>query len=345
MIRQIIAIFVATILATIAFATASFADNDVAELYRKVNRDNIVDYSRAVEDIAASGDAAVADLLSVLTTAPPARADDDLSPKDKLKAKVTAMEILGEIQNPSVLPTLDTMFNKSGNHREIYNSARTIGKIGGPAAFQILAKALKKSKSSVSANASQRIKASVIGLGLCGEAKAIPLLKAELKNTKNDKLTRIYASGSLGMLGSKEGYSFALASVNSESKSIRMGAIRALGYIGNPAALDLLNRIDSENNKYSTRKLARASIVMIKSSQLSGDEMLNHLEIALSNNPRMNEMAHWGTLKLKKVNTKKSRKVLTNLADISGPGYFSLRHAAAMKIKTMKKESGNKTKK
>jgi len=341
MAKKITIIIMAAILTAISFSPALSTDNSAAKLNIKVDFGNRTEYAKVVEDLAGQGDAAVADLLSVIKTAIPVKAKDGLLPMDSLKAKVTAMDILGEIQNPAALPLLKTLICESLNNSEIYNSARTIGNIGGPVAYTILEKILKDSQSAIEPNASEKKKAAIIGLGLCGNNKAIPLLKAELNNTKNDTLTRIYASASLGLLGSKDGYYFAVMTVNSTNLQISSSAIKALGLIGNPEALKLLHLLEQTDDKLAIRKTVLAAIIMIESSKLTGDDMVNHLENALFMNPSITELARWGTEKLKKVDTKKSRSALSCIASIDSPVHFNLRHFASLKIKTMKKNTNN----
>ena len=332
MIRKITVILMATILAGITFSTASIAGNNAAKLNKKFK--NLASYERTLEEIAEQKDDAVVDLLSILEEA--AATDDIAMQRHKWMVKVTAMNLLGEIKNPAALKILKTMLSESDNVSAIYNSARTIGNIGGEKAFQILKKTLSDANSNTCTYPVVRKKASILGLGLCGNAKAVSLLKAELTKKNNNKLTLIYTAGSLGMLGVKDGYDIALNSINSADGKIQSSAIKALGLIGNPDVLALLSDIELDGNNTIPRRAAKVAIAMIKSSQLNDNDNVNFLEIKLYNNPKMTEMVRWGTAKLKKMNTINSRRVLRDMGNNETPGYSSLRHAAALKFKTMK---------
>ncbi len=332
MIRKITAILMATIFAGMAFSTASVAGNNAAKLNK--NFKHLAEYQKTIEDIAEQKDTSVAYLLSILEEAQPT--GDIALKRHKWMVKVTAMNLLGEIKNPAALKILKTMIRKSDNVSAIYNSARTIGNIGGKRAFQILRRTLAIANKKTCTYPAIRKKAAILGLGLCGNTKAVPLLKAELGNKNNDKLTLIYTAGSLGMLGAKDGYKTALDSMNAADGKIRSSAIKALGLIGNPDALERLNRVELETNNTIPRRSAKVAIAMIESRQLNDDDKVNYLENKLYNNPRMTEMVRWGTAKLKKMNTIKSRRTLSKMGSYEAPGYSNLRHAAALKFKTMK---------
>ena len=331
MARRIAVVFVCTMLVATYFTSTAVAENHFEKLNKKFKTHRY--YNDTIEDIADLGDAAVIDLLSIINKSSDTK--DASSRKHDWMVKVTAMNLLGELKSPAALMPLKEMLSESDNISAIYNSARTIGNIGGRLAFQILRKTLAKSNSANCTYPVVRKKAAILGLGLCVDTRAIPLLKAELNNINNNEQTRIYAAGALGMLGVKDGYDIALASIDSTDGIIKSSAITSLGMIGDPAALESLNRIDQGDTLIVPRRAARVAIAMIESKRLTGDDKVNFLKKKLKKNPRMTEMIRWGTAKLKRINSKSSRNALNDLAS-DAPEHSSLRHAASLKFKTMK---------
>ena len=162
------------------------------------------------------------------------------------------------------------------------------------------------------------------------------MMKSELFNLQNDELTRVYAAGALGMLGVRDGYNTALEGLNAADGKIQSSAIQALGLIGDPQAMGTLEGFEHEKYKTVYRRAAKVAIAMIENNQLNDDQKVDYLKDTLMTHPGITGLVRWGTSKLKKLNTKKARMALDDLAAIYTPGYSGLRHAASVKIKTIK---------
>jgi hypothetical protein len=218
----------------------------------------------------------------------------------------------------------------------IYNSARTIGRIGGNKSYQILKQILLETNIGKYNRSTDKKKATILGLGLCNDNRAIPFLKAEFYMTQNEMITRIHAAGALGLFGNDDGLIIAMESIKSNNSNVKLHSIEALGNIGSLSSLEILKKLIQPDEKTVYRMAAKTSITQIEANQLAGDEQIQYIQQKLIENPRNTTMILWGTSKLKQINNKSSISALKNLSQSSGANKQFLRQIASMKIRTIR---------
>jgi HEAT repeat protein len=310
---------------------AVLAEKSVQKLKGSVK--NYSEYNAIFEEIISQGSSATPDLIALLAEQAPKNANEA---KRHWDAKVTAMSILSEMNAQEALDILRDMLENSDSLSAINNAARTIGRIGGNKAYNILAEVYENAQNLRYEQSSERLRAVIAGLGLCGNKKATTLLKDAMTNQGNDEMIRIYAAGSLGLLGSKAGLDVAGAGLNSNDPYIRLAATRALGLIGSTSAVPALSKLNRSNVDYVYRKSAQLSIAQIETAQLSDDNKIIYIQHQLVNHPQVTDFVQWGTLKLKQMKTPKAKKALEDLTTDDSPDFEVLRHAAKVRAKTMK---------
>jgi hypothetical protein len=251
----------------------------------------------------------------------------------KLASEVTAINLLGEISSKDSLETLCEILKGSNSASKIYNSARAIGKIGKDNSNLIFNQVIEETDKTDPMYI-DRVKASILGLGLLKniDNSNIQLLKVELKNS--DELTRIYAAGSLGMHGIKDGYDTALKGVSSKNPTVMSRAITALALIGDKSALSIIDQYVNEDTKYSLRKTAQLAKAIIESKQLADTNKVDFIERQLNAYPNMTEMIRWGTEELKQMNSNASLTALKSMSENREPQYARLASLSQIKLKT-----------
>ncbi len=320
------------ILFTFSFPFSAMARKPAQKLKDQVK--SFKEYDITVEEIMDQGQNAIPDLMELISEKP--TKNDLRSVRRGLRAKVTAMNILSELKAKQALKLLKDLLENSDNQSTINNSAKTIGNIGGDKAFRILKKALKKSrKNAYSSLNDERERAVILALGLCGNKKAIPLLRKILNNKKDSLRAQIYAAGSLGLLGVKDGLTIAAKGLNSLDPSLNIAATRALGAIGDGSSVETLKHLTHPYISIYQRKAATVAIAQIEAEQLSDDQKADYIEVKLEKHPESTEFIQWGTRKLKRIKTQRSKKILEKLSKRHGSNKSSLRHAAKMRLKTM----------
>jgi HEAT repeat protein len=293
------------------------------------------EYDLVFEEILDQGDQAVPDLIALLQEQISTTNPDEA--RRHWGAKVSTMNILSELKAKDALAVLKEMLENSDDLSAIYNSARAIGSIGGNQAFQILEEVFIHAGSfRYAENNQERKKAAITGMGLCENQKAIPYLMAEMNNPNSDEVSRIYAAGSLGLLGNNSGLSVAGAGLASDDEYVRMAAIRALGIIGNSSSVPALTGLLDPKVAYVYRKAAKVAIFQIDTEQLPDSKKVDFIHQQLIKNPDTTEFIQWGTLKLKKINTPASKKALQELSALDAPEFVTLKNAAKLRAKTMK---------
>jgi HEAT repeat protein len=293
------------------------------------------EYDVVVEEILNQGDQATLDLIALIQEKISATDPDEA--QRHWGAQVSAMNLLGELKAKDALAVLQGMLENSDNLSAVYNAARTIGNIGGNTAFQILEEVFVNAGSLRYANNNEeRKKAAITGMGLCENKKAIPYLIAEMNNPNADEVTRIYAAGSLGLLGISDGLSVANAGLGSNDEYVRMAAVRALGIIGSTSSISDLTGLLDPSVAYVYRKNAKVSIFQIETAQLPDDQKVDYIQKQLMKNPKSTEFVQWGTLKLKKINSPAAKKALETMSLLDGEDFATLKQAAKVRAKTMK---------
>ncbi|MBU2488391.1 MAG: HEAT repeat domain-containing protein [Proteobacteria bacterium] len=276
-------------------------------------------YGAIFEEVLAEGDAAVADLLALLEG------------PEALAAKVTAMNLLGELKAKDALEALAGILETSDNASLIVNAARAMGEIGGNRAFKLLADALDGANANRQADSATVKKAAILGLGLTGDKKAVNLLLAELDDYNNDEIVRIYAAGSLGLLGSDAGLDTATAGLDSADPSVRLASLRALGLIASAGSEAALDELAGPGSKFVVRNAARLALVQVKAARMGNGEKVGFLKDNLLGNPRASELVAWGTRELARTASKDAKDALKEMAGKQGPEYSALRRAARIK--------------
>ena len=287
-----------------------------------------------IEEIVDQGDSATPDLIALLAEDAP---KDAYTARQHWNAKVTAMNIMGETKAKESLDILQDMLENSDDLSAIYNAARTIGNIGGNRAYKILKEVYQNAENLAYQNLNdERLRAAILGMGLCGNKKAIPFLRDALENPNYSQMVRIYAAGSLGLLGSQDGLGIAQAGLSSDDPYVRLAATRALGLIGAASAIPDLNELALPEMDYVYRKSAALSIAQIETGQRSDADKVAFIRDQLIKHPRVTDFIQWGTLKLKKMNTPEAKQALLELAAEDAPEFEVLKHAAKIRAKTMK---------
>lgn len=293
------------------------------------------DYDLVVEEILNQGDQAALDLIALIQEKISTPDPDDA--RRHLGAQVCAMNLLGELKAKDALAVLKQLLESSDNLSIVNNAARAIGSIGGNNAFQILEEVFVNAGSLRYAdNNEERKKAAITGLGLCENKKAIPCLIAEMNNPNADEVTRIYAAGSLGLLGVADGLSIATAGLSSNDEYVRLAAVRALGVIGSSSSISNLTPLLNSNVSYTYRKNAKAAIFQIETAQQPDDKKVDFIQKRLMKEPKSTELVQWGTLKLKKINTPAAKKALETMSFQNGEDFAALKQAAKVRARTMK---------
>ena len=290
------------------------------------------EYGAIFEEILDQGDASVNELLALLREEVPAA--DPAAMEKGWAARVTAMNLLGEMKAQSALNLLGSMLENSDNVSAIYNSGRAIGRIGGPKAFIVLKDVLIETANSGDELNDARKKAAIIGLGLCEDEQAIPLLQDELNNSANTDTVRIYAAGSLGMLGSSGGLAVVKAGLDSDDAGVRLAAIRAMGMIAAPDSIADLDEAVGPNAAAVPRRAAKLSVAQITAARLTGDEKVRFIEKELMKNSHDTAFIQWGTMQLKKTRSAAAMNALTSLAGQPGQEMAPLRQAARIRMKS-----------
>lgn len=280
-------------------------------------------------EIVDQGPRATADLMALLREEAPL---DPQAAMQQWQGKVSAMNLLGELRAQESLDLLGGMLQRADTPSAIHNSARTIGRIGGAKAFRILAAAYRANRS---AQRPERLRAVLAGLGLCGDKRAIPMLKEALANHGLDVVIRVYAAGSLGLLGSQDGLEVATLGLKSEDPDVRLASTRALGLIGAPYSIEELSQLARPEADFVSRKTAQLAIAQIETEQLPDADKPAHLRQLLLDHPRSTETIQWGTDRLKRLGSPAAKKALQELAALEGADQRALKGAAMLRAKTM----------
>lgn len=295
---------------------------------------NLTEYDALVEDIYLQGENSVPGLISLLQSQP--RSSDARAVKNDLYAKVTAMNLLGDLKAKNALSVLAGMLERSGNHSIISNAARAMGTIGGNQANKLLEQILRKTMTKSYTMNEERQRAVIVAMGLCDNKKAIPYLLDVLNDTNNSELVRIYSAGSLGLLGNKDGLDVALKGLDSDDAQIKLSSIRALGLIGSDSSLDALTNLTKPDVDYVFKSAATLAIAQIESSQMPDDQKTDFIADQLEKHPKNSEFIQWGTKKLVKMGTPGAKRTLERLSDKKDPDYSVLCRAAKLRAKTIK---------
>ncbi|MCI5157088.1 MAG: HEAT repeat domain-containing protein [Candidatus Electrothrix sp. AUS1_2] len=286
---------------------------------------------QSVDEMLEHGEKAVPALIKILQTR--AASPSSTESLEEWRHTVNVMDMLAEWKAEQALDVLNQMVTTSDDLSAIYNAARTIGKIGGNTAFTTLTAVLTEPDNPQDENVTHRKRAAILGLGLCGNTKAVPLLIQEMQDKENDDLIRVCAAGSLGLLGDQSGLQIALEGTDSTDPEIRLRSIEMLGAIAAPSAVEHLEGIINSQAPYVYKLAAKTSMMMIEAQQLSDQEQIKYLSENLVKFHRITAFVWWGTSRLKALNTEESRKVLQALTKAEEP---FLRDTARLKLQTMR---------
>ncbi len=137
--------------------------------------------------------------------------------------RISAINVLGVIGDERALPTFAKLL-KDENPRIKTISAQALGRLRKPAAVEPL---LESSKDE---NYNVRLY-SIRALGEIGDKSAVKDIGKLLKLEKDDK-NKVAIAYTLGMLGSIEGFSVALAAAGSPDMALKKEGLKAIGVIG-----------------------------------------------------------------------------------------------------------------
>ncbi|MBI5843445.1 MAG: HEAT repeat domain-containing protein [Deltaproteobacteria bacterium] len=249
------------------------------------------------------------------------------------RARATAIMLLGDMNAQQALPVLTKILRTSTDISAITNAARAIGRMGGYQAYKALIDTLAMVNASPDALAADRKKAAIMGLGLCGEKAAVNVLLAELNNAKNTLLVRIYAAGSLGLLGNKSGLALATSGLDSADPAVIMASIRALGVIGSSSSIADLTPFTAKQEARTFREAAMLAITQIKAAALPADQKAAFIKQELTRNFGASSYIHWGTGALKRMKTAEAKKALESMSGLTAPDFQKLRRAARLRMK------------
>jgi HEAT repeat protein len=314
--KRIFLIF-AMVLSLLLVSTPAMAGKGVDKL--KGSPQGFEAYAAAFEEILAEGYAAVPELIALVQSSV------------ATQAKVTAINALGELQAKDALAVLGSLMANSGDLSVIYNAARAIGNTGGNQAYKILADLLENADTAGYPEAASVKKAAILGLGLLGDKKAVKPLLAVLNDLNNDDITRIYAAGSLGLLGNASGLGLVQDSLNSDDPAVRTAAIRALGAIGDASSINALASLAAPGNQYGVRGAATAALAQVKAANMGKGERVGFIKKQLEETPQASELVAWGLRELKKNGTPQAMAALKELAGKQGPEFAALVRAAKIK--------------
>jgi HEAT repeat protein len=181
------------------------------------------------------------------------------------------VRLLGEPKVKEAVPNLLEQLQKTENTSSILVTTYTLGQIQDARVIPILL-----DMASPAMKNPVRRRASIITLGLFGDRSLIPILEETLKD--ESEILRVFAAGSLGLLGSDKGLSIALMASQSEDFSIRMHAVQALGLIGSRTVLAYLNEMLKRNPKKVEREAIELAIFQINMKDLSNDERITGIK-------------------------------------------------------------------
>jgi len=257
---------------------------------------------------------------------------DKQAADDSWKATVTAMDVLGEWQAEESLDTLKEMLYNSQKPSAIYNSARTIGQIGGNYSYEILSYLLEN-MDNFPDRQEERKRAAIIGLGFCGKTDAISLLKKELDDAQNSVVNRIYAAHALGMLGNVDGLNFAINYLNSDDSKERDSAIKALGAIGLLDSLPLLYQILQSNDAPIFVESATTSSIQIETKKFKNvQDRIDFIKQKMMEHPNDMGLVNWGTKEIKSTKSSHGKKVLEELSVLPDQKFNYLKYKAKLKL-------------
>ena len=246
--------------------------------------------------------------------------------------RISAINILGELKAGDGLKALGSVLMASDDPSLIFNSARSIGRIGGKRAFEILSGALAGSGRREAPRDGLLKRAAVLGLGLCGDERAIPLLSKELHDEKNDPLLRVCAAGSLGLLGSREGLEVAARGVDSGDPQVKMRSIQALGLVGDESAGEVLE-LEVENPRIRFRNAAKLSLARVTYGNLPHHLRVEFLGRQLEMNSGKGAFIRWATGELAEMDSPDATAMLERFGTSRGEAMAPLRDAANMRLK------------
>ncbi|MEW5733574.1 MAG: HEAT repeat domain-containing protein [Thermodesulfobacteriota bacterium] len=273
---------------------------------------NYGDHSSIMQQIVALGPDAVPGLAAFLRRPPPA---GDLSAQKRdYNARIGVMNLLGEIGDPQALPVLAEILRDAEQPSSINTAGRNIGRIGGKEAFAVLSETLAEQAAHPDESSQAREMAVVLALGLCGDRQAVPPLQELLKDTAKPERTRVYAAGSLGMLGDSSGLALATKSLDSEDYYLAIASARSLGVIADPSSIKVLKEKSESANNLLLKEEIKLSLFQVEAAQKPGDEKVAYIKEQLLKHPSYTPFVQWGTMELAKMNTAASRQALEEMA-------------------------------
>ncbi len=159
---------------------------------------------------------------------------------DYWSVRFGAVEALGEIGNPEVVPILVEYLEKDEDPEFRAKVAEQLGLIGDKKAVDPLIKALRNDSSEIVREFVAK------SLGVLADEKAEPALREAARDQNN--LVRREATWALGRIGKKDSSSVLISLLKDEDVKVRANAATALGVIKDPSAiLPLIEALQGDN--------------------------------------------------------------------------------------------------
>lgn len=327
--KKLIVMSLAVFIMLPTVAMANFTADLLASTYRKPT-----DRHANLLSIIENRDNAIGDLRNIVKSKRTVKLSA-YEERKEMDSRVTAINLLGELKDNKSLVELNRLLISSDDPSLIFNSARSMGKISGKEAFVLLSRALLLSLNKSDERNEFIKKATVLGLGICGQKQAVPLLKKVLKNPKNNQLLKIYAAGSLGLLGSEEGLDIATNGVQSSNSQIRQRSIQALGLIGNQSSQKILQK-EIQSKKFFIKNTASLALARVEYRHIADGDKVGFIKKQLEQHPRNQAFIGWGTRNLSKIDTFESLDVLEKYSRQENKRLQRLKNAAEIQLKLIR---------
>ncbi len=245
--------------------------------------------------------------------------------------RMEVIRLIGELRVRQVLAELLNILKTTNDTRTIVIVSYAIGQIQDYRATPTL----RYMASSQENNIVKR-RSAIIALGLLGDSKAIPTLE-EILNEESE-LLRIFAAGSLGLLGSDFGLKVALSSSDSLDHSERMHAIQALGLIGSDKSYDKLSMLLQKNPDMIQRQSVELSKFQIKLHSLALKERVEAIKNKLLSAKESSALTRWGIDELGKIEKEDAESALAVISESHHHSIIRSRAQSKRKIIDMREE-------
>lgn len=222
--------------------------------------------------------------------------------------RIECIKLLGEIKVKEAIPKLIEHLRNASDTRSIVVTTYALGQMQDN---RVTPEFITMAASS---DPIQK-RAAIIALGISGDTTAITLLEEILYD--HDEIIRVFAAGSLGLLGSDKGLEIALKATESTDFSTRFHAIQALGIIGNKDALAKLNGMLKNKPEKVEKDTIEMSIFQINLKSQKESEKVDLLKNKLLNTTKKNVLNRWCFSELLRIGGSNVNAALDEIIKIS----------------------------